>query len=365
MGFRCGIVGLPNVGKSTLFNALSGTAAAEAANYPFCTIEPNIGRVPVPDARLHRLAELARSAARIPAVVDFVDIAGLVKGASRGEGLGNRFLGRIREVDAIVHVLRCFGDERVTHVAGSLNPAADAEIVETELLLADLATLERARDRLIKLARSGDAANRRRLEVVEGCLRHLGNGRPAREFVEDADAALSRDLGLLTSKPVLYLANVGDLGRPEGRALAEAARKHAAAQGAELVQISAQLESDLHELDSERDRRAFRVSAGLEESGIEALIQAGYTLLRLITFFTVGRKEARAWTVPAGTTAPRAGGVIHSDFERGFIAAETAGFDAFVEAGGEQGARALGHLRSEGRDYVVRDGDVVLFRFHV
>ncbi len=365
MGFRCGIVGLPNVGKSTLFNALNGTAAAEAANYPFCTIEPNIGRVPVPDPRLDRLAELARSAARIPAMVDFVDIAGLVKGASRGEGLGNRFLGRIREVDAIIHVLRCFRDVQVTHVSNATDPVADAEIVETELLLADLGTLERARERLIKSARSGAAAERRLLEEVQGCIRHLEAGRPAREFLEAKSTPAFRELGLLTAKPVLFVANVGESDLPHGNPLTKAARDHAAAQGAELLQVSAQLESDLHALDSEADRRAFLASAGLEESGLRQVIRAGYTLLQLITFFTVGPKEARAWTIPAGTTAARAGGVIHSDFERGFIAAETASFDTFVGAGGEQAARARGLLRSEGRHYVVRDGDVILFRFNV
>ena len=365
MGFRCGIVGLPNVGKSTLFNALSGAAAADAANYPFCTIEPNVGRVPVPDPRLDRLADISGSAVRTPAVIDFVDIAGLVKGASQGEGLGNRFLARIREVDAIVHVLRCFDDDRVTHVTGRPDPVADAEVVETELLLADLGTLERARDRLIKSARSGDRSSRQQLEIVERGIQQLGDGQPARELADESNAALFRELGLLTNKPVLFVANVTESDVHHGNVLTQAAAAHAAARDADLLLVSAQLEAELVELEAAEDRNAFLASVGLSESGLLRVARAGYALLGLITFFTANPKEARAWTISAGTVAASAAGVIHSDFERGFIAAETAAFDTFVEAGGEQGARAAGQLRSEGRDYIVRDGDVILFRFNV
>ena len=365
MGFRCGIVGLPNVGKSTLFNALSGASTAEAANYPFCTIEPNVGRVPVPDSRIDRLAELSGSADRTPAMIDFVDIAGLVKGASRGEGLGNRFLASIREVDAIVHVLRCFDDDRITHVAGSPDPAGDAEIVETELLLADLGALERARDRLVKTARSGDRSSRQQLQMVEHGIEHLGSGQPVRELASGKDGAPFRELGLLTAKPVMFVANVGDTDIHLGNALTQSAAAHAAARGAELVLVSAQLEAELAELEGEADREAFLASMGLAESGLVRVSRAGYAMLGLVTFFTANPKEARAWTVKAGTTAVSAAGVVHSDFARGFIAAETASFETFVEAGGEQAARASGRLRSEGRDYVVRDGDVVLFRFNV
>lgn len=365
MGFRCGIVGLPNVGKSTLFNALSGALAAEAANYPFCTIEPNVGRVPVPDPRIDQLAEISGSADRIPAMIDFVDIAGLVKGASRGEGLGNRFLASIREVDAVVHVLRCFDDDRITHVAGSPDPAGDAEVVETELLLADLGTLERARDRLVKTARSGDQGSRQQLQMVEHGIEHLGSGRPARELAGGKNGSLFLELGLLTAKPVMFVANVGDTDIHRGNALTQSAAAHAAARGAELVLVSAQLEAELVELEGDADREAFLASMGLAESGLVRVSRAGYALLGLITFFTANAKEARAWTVKTGTTAVSAAGVVHSDFARGFIAAETASLETFVEAGGEQAARASGRLRSEGRDYMVRDGDVVLFRFNV
>ena len=365
MGFQCGIVGLPNVGKSTLFNALSGVATAEAANYPFCTIEPNVGRVAVPDPRVRQLAELAGSASSTPTMVDFVDIAGLVKGASRGEGLGNRFLGRIREVDAIVHVLRCFDDDRVAHLAGAPDPVADAETVETELLLADLGTLERSQERLTKLARSGDREVRAQLKAVESALRHLEDGRPAHELATGDGGVLLRQFGLLTMKPVLFVANVGDLDVGRGEALTQAAARHAAIRGAQLVIVSAQLEAELSELDDAGERRAFLESVGLKESGLARVTKAGYALLGLITFFTANPKEARAWTIVRGTTAAAAAGVIHSDFQRGFIAAETASFDTFVAAGGEQAARAKGYLRSEGRDYVVQDGDVILFRFNV
>ena len=365
MGFQCGIVGLPNVGKSTLFNALSGGATAEAANYPFCTIEPNVGRVAVPDPRVRQLAELAGSANSTPAMVDFVDIAGLVKGASRGEGLGNRFLGRIREVDAIVHVLRCFDDDRVTHVAGAPDPVADAETVETELLLADLGTLERSQERLTKLARSGDWEVRAQLKAVESGLRHLEDGRPAHELASGDGGLLLRQFGLLTMKPALFVANVGDVDAGRGDALTHAAARHAASRGAQLVIVSAQLEAELSEFEDAGERRAFLESVGLKESGLARVTKAGYALLGLITFFTANPKEARAWTVVRGTTAAAAASVIHSDFQRGFIAAETASFDTFVEAGGEQAARAKGYLRSEGRDYVVGDGDVILFRFNV
>ncbi len=365
MGFQCGIVGLPNVGKSTLFNALSGMAAAEAANYPFCTIEPNVGRVTVPDSRLHQLASLAESAARLPATVDFVDIAGLVQGASRGEGLGNRFLGRIREVDAIVHVVRCFDDVQVTHVAGKLDPVADAEVVQTELLLADLGTLERARDRLQKSAQGGDRSSRTRLQAVERGLSHLEDGNPARSLVDTDVRAELQELGLLTLKPVLFVANVPEAHASDGNALSTAVAAHAAEQGAGSLVVSAQLEAELADLEGDEERQQFLESMGLAESGLVRVAHAGYALLGLITFFTTSRKETRAWTIAAGTTAEVAAGVVHSDFQRGFIAAETIACNVLVEAGGEQAARSLGYLRTEGRNYVVQDGDVILFRFNV
>ncbi len=366
MGFQCGIVGLPNVGKSTLFNALTSTQAAEAANYPFCTIEPNTGRVNVPDPRLERLAALAGSARVVPTQLAFVDIAGLVRGASRGEGLGNQFLGHIREVDAVLQVLRCFEGD-TTHVEGSVDPARDAETVETELMIADLDSLERRQQALVKRARGGDKEAREQLARIEPILPLLREGRPARALIASGAAtpAELRPLQLLTAKPVLYVANVDEASAATGNAHAARVRTLAAAEGAEAVVISAAIEAEVAALVDPDEKAAFLADLGLEEPGLNKVIRAGYRLLGLITFFTVGPKEARAWTVPAGATAPEAAGVIHSDFQRGFIRAETIDYDTYVTAGGEQGAREAGRLRVEGKDYVVQDGDVLHFRFNV
>jgi hypothetical protein len=366
MGFRCGIVGLPNVGKSTLFNALSATAAAEAANYPFCTVEPNTGRVAVPDERLETVARLAGSARVVPAQLEFVDIAGLVEGASRGEGLGNRFLAHIREVDAILHVLRCFEDDDVAHVAGRVDPSADAEVVETELMLADLESLERRREGLVKRARGADREATALLALVERLIGHLAEGRPARAFpLADAERAAFRTLQLLTAKPVLYVCNVDEGAAAAGNALTRAAAARAAAEGAGMVVISAAIEAEVARLAEAEERAAFLAELGLAEPGLARLIGEGYRLLGLITFFTANAKEASAWTIPRGTRAPAAAGRIHSDFERGFIAAETVAYEDYVACGGAQGARAAGRARTEGKDYVVEDGDVIEFRFNV
>jgi GTP-binding protein YchF len=365
MGFRCGIVGLPNVGKSTLFNALTASAAAATANYPFCTIEPNVGRVPVPDARLDRIAALAKSARVIPTQTEFVDIAGLVRGASKGEGLGNQFLAHIREVDAVLHLLRCFEGGDVSHVEGSVDPVRDAETIETELMLADLDSLERRRDGLIKRVRGNEAEAKAELELADRALVHLRDGRPARRLLaEGADAEAVRLLGLLTAKPQLYVCNVDEGAAATGNALSSAVEALAAAEGAGCVVISAAIEAELAQL-AQGDRAAFLADLGLEEPGLDRVIRAGYGLLGLITFFTAGPKEARAWTIVKGSTAPQAGGAIHTDFERGFIAAEVIAFDDYVACGGEQGAKAAGKMRQEGRGYVVQDGDVILFRFNV
>ncbi len=365
MGFNCGIVGLPNVGKSTLFNALTETAAAEAANYPFCTIEPNVGRVPVPDPRLSRLAELAKSAKVVPTVLEFVDIAGLVAGASKGEGLGNKFLANIREVDAVVHLLRCFEGE-VTHVEGSVDPIRDAEIVETELLLADLESVERQREAAVKRARGNDKEAKARLAVLEPVAEALQDGRPARavELPREAQPVF-RQLQLLTAKPLLYVANVEEAAAADGNAHSEKVRRKAEAEGAGFVVISASIEAEVAALGDEAEKQEFLETLGLEETGLARVIRAGYTLLDLITFFTVGPKEAHAWTVRRGATAPEAAGAIHSDFERGFIRAETIAYEDFVACGGEQGAKDAGKMRVEGRDYQARDGDVFHFRFNV
>lgn len=365
MGFRCGIVGLPNVGKSTLFNALTGTAAAAAENYPFCTIDPNVGRVPVPDPRLGRIAAVSASRETVPTRVDFVDIAGLVEGASRGEGLGNQFLAHIREVDAVAHVLRCFEDGQVSHVTGAGDPVGDAGTVETELLLADLESVERRLEKAVKAARSGDREAKAHLALLERVRAPLAEGRPAREVgVAAEEARAFRELGLLTAKPVLYVANVDEDSAAAGNALSARVAEMARGRGAEAVVLSARLEAELAELDEE-ERPAFLESAGLAESGLARFVRAGYALLGLITFFTTGPNETRAWTVPEGTDARTAAGAIHSDFARGFIAAETVACGEFVDAGGEQEARARGRMRSEGRDYEVKDGDVILFRFNV
>ena len=364
MALRVGIVGLPNVGKSTLFNALS-EAGAEAANYPFCTIEPNVGVVAVPDARLERLAGLAKSAQVVPAAIEFVDIAGLVAGASKGEGLGNQFLAHIREVDALVHVVRCFEDANVVHVEGSVDPLRDIETIETELMLKDLDTLGKRQERVQKMVKVGDKDARAEAAFLERLEAHLGDGQPARTLdLSDTERAFLRELFLLTSKPVLYATNVGEGDLPEGNAYVEQVRERAAAEGAEVVVISAEFEAQLVDLPPE-DRADFLASAGEEESGLTRLVRAAYTLLGLITYFTVGPKEARAWTIRRGTKAPQAAGVIHTDFERGFIRAETIKYADYDRYGTEAAAREAGAMRSEGKEYLVQDGDVLLFRFNV
>ena len=365
MGFKCGIVGLPNVGKSTLFNALTKTAAAQAANYPFCTIEPNVGEVAVPDPRLERLAEIAGSAQVVPTRITFVDIAGLVRGASKGEGLGNQFLANIREVDAIVHVLRCFEDADITHVEGGVDPLRDAEIIETELMLADLESLEKRVPMLEKKATTGDKEAKADLSVINAALAQLREGRPARlAEIGEEERPRFRRLQLLTAKPVLYVCNVDEDSLPEGNAWVEQVRARAAEEGAGVVVIAAALEEQLAQL-SEEEQREYLESVGLSEPGLNRLIRAGYDLLDLITFFTAGPKEARAWTVRRGAKAPEAAGVIHSDFQRGFIRAEVISYEDYVACGGEAGAREAGKLRQEGKDYVVQDGDVMHFRFNV
>ena len=365
MGFKCGIVGLPNVGKSTLFNALTETAAAQAANYPFCTIEPNVGQVAVPDPRLDKLQEIAGSAKKIETQLAFVDIAGLVRGASKGEGLGNQFLGNIRECDAIIHVLRCFEGE-VTHVEGKVDPIADAETVETELMLADLESLEKRVPNLIKKGQQGDKESKAGASVLGQALDLLRDGKPARltQPKDDDEKRLFEQAQLLTAKPVLYVCNVDEGAAAEGNALSAKVFGKAASEGARAVVVSAAIEAEIVTLDP-ADRAEFLSDLGLKETGLARVIRAGYDLLHLITFFTVGPKEARAWTVEKGAKAPQAAGVIHSDFERGFIRAETIAFDDYVAFKGETGARDAGKLRSEGKDYVVQDGDVMLFRFNV
>jgi ribosome-binding ATPase len=363
MGFKCGIVGLPNVGKSTLFNALTESAAAQAANYPFCTIEPNVGEVPVPDPRLDRLASIAKSAAIVPTRLTFVDIAGLVRGASEGEGLGNQFLAHIREVDAVAYVLRCFDDPDVVHVEGRVDPIEDADTIETEVMLADLESLERRLPILEKKIRGQEKEAKKTLELVERVLPLLREGRPARlAEIEDDELAAFKALSLLTAKPVLYVCNVGEDAAATGNAYSARVEERARAEGAGCVIISAKIEAELAELGPE-ERRAYLTELGLAEPGLNRLIREGYKLLDLITYFTAGPKEARAWTVPVGTRAPQAAGVIHTDFEKGFIRAETIAYGEYVALGGEAGARDAGKLRLEGKDYVVKDGDVLHFRF--
>jgi GTP-binding protein YchF len=364
MGFNCGIVGLPNVGKSTLFNALTATVAAQAANYPFCTIEPNVGRVAVPDKRLETLAAIGKSAKIVPTSLEFVDIAGLVRGASKGEGLGNQFLANIREVDAIVHVLRCFEDDDVTHVEGSVDPIRDADTVETELMLADLESLQKRLPALQKKAKGNDRNAAADVALMEPILAALESGQPARTAIAPADAEAARRLNLLTAKPVLYVCNVEESHAAEGNAQSARVAAMAKSQGAACVTVSAAIEAEVSQL-PEPDRAGFLADLGLEDSGLDRVIRAGYGLLGLITYFTVGPKETRAWTIVKGTKAPGAAGVIHGDFERGFIACETTGYDDYVAHKGESGAREAGKLRIEGRDYIVKDGDVLLFRFNV
>ena len=365
MGFKCGIVGLPNVGKSTLFNALTQTAAAQAANYPFCTIEPNVGEVAVPEPRLEKLAEIAGSKEIIPARMNFVDIAGLVEGASRGEGLGNQFLANIRETDAIIYVLRCFEDDDITHVAGRVDPIADLEIVETELMIADMESLEKRRAGVEKKAKSGEKDAKETLALLDLALAELNEGRPARMAeVPKEERKAWRMLQLLTAKPVLLVANVDEDSAATGNKYSEAVLERAKQEGAEAVVISAQIEAEMAVLDP-AERTEFLEMQGLEEPGLNRLIHSGYQLLGLQTYFTVGPKEARAWTIRKGWTAPQAAGVIHGDFEKGFIRAETIAYEDFVSLGGESAAKEAGKMRQEGKEYVVKEGDVLHFRFNV
>ncbi len=363
MGFKCGIVGLPNVGKSTLFNALTQTAAAQAANYPFCTIEPNVGDVAVPDPRLATLAQIASSKEIIPTRLTFVDIAGLVRGASKGEGLGNQFLGHIRECDAIAHVVRCFEDGDVTHVEGRIDPLSDIETIETELMLADLESLERRIGQMEKKSKGGDKEWRDLLALAERSLGELRQGRPARAAgVSREEQRLFQSLGLLSSKPALYVCNVEEASADKGNPFSDKVRELAAREGAAAVVVSAKIESEIAVL-PQAEQAGYLEAVGLTEPGLNRVIRAGYDLLHLVTFFTVGPKEARAWTVEKGAKAPQAAGVIHTDFEKGFIRAETIAYDDYVAGRGEAGAREAGKFRLEGKDYAVADGDVLHFRF--
>jgi GTP-binding protein YchF len=363
MGFKCGIVGLPNVGKSTLFNALTQTAAAQAANYPFCTIEPNVGEIAVPDQRLEKLAVLAKSAEIIPTRISFVDIAGLVRGASKGEGLGNQFLANIREVDAIIHVVRCFEDTDVTHVEGKIDPIADIDTIETELMLADLDSLEKRVDALEKKAKGNDKEAKETLGLVNSALALLREGKPARLTErKPEEEKLFHSLGLLTSAPVLYACNVEEASAAAGNAFSRKVEARAKEEGAMSVVISAKIESEIAMLPP-AERADYLAAVGLQETGLDRLVRAGYALLNLVTYFTAGPKETRAWTITEGTRAPQAAGVIHTDFEKGFIRAETIGYADYIANNGETGAKEAGKMRLEGKDYVVADGDVMHFRF--
>lgn len=364
MGFRCGIVGLPNVGKSTIFNALT-SAGIESANYPFCTIEPNVGRVPVPDERLDKLAELARTRHKVNAQMEFVDIAGLVSGASKGEGLGNQFLGHIRQVDAIAHVVRCFEDSNIVHVDGAIDPLRDREVINMELILADLETVSRRLDKTRSQAKSGDKSYKAQVLILERLLELLDSGKPARLLdTDDTGAALLRELCLLTAKPVLYVANVAEADIASGNQWVRQLEEAAAAEGSLVVLISGAIEEELSNLPAE-ERREFLADLGLSESGLNRLIRAGYELLGLINYFTVGEKETRAWTIRKGTNAQKAAGVIHSDFEKGFIRAEIISYQDYIACGSETTAKEKGLWRLEGKEYIVQDGDCINFRFNV
>lgn len=366
MGFNCGIVGLPNVGKSTLFNALTATAAAQAANFPFCTIEPNVGRVSVPDPRLDNIAQLAGSASIIPAQLEFVDIAGLVKGASKGEGLGNQFLGNIRETDAIIHVLRCFEDDDITHVDGNVDPIRDAETIDTELLIADMESIERQIKNIERKAKGNDKDAKEQLALMEKIKAALDDGKPARGIDFDKDEkAIVKNFGLLTLKPILYVCNVSEDDAASGNEFTQKVEVMSTEQGAQMVVICASIESEIAQLDTPEDKKEFLETMGLVEPGLNRIIRAGYVLLGLQTYFTAGPKEARAWTIKTGMKAPEAAGVIHTDFQKGFIKAEVISFDDFVASKGEQGAKDAGKLRQEGKEYTVHDGDVILFKFNV